>query len=237
MPPITFQILCKTIDRLLRHQRQERQGSAFLQRRRHIRVRILLYQTLIWSECGLHFTRRQNTERTQYVGTTVSSSVGYRIESFDISNIEVLIYRIERVSQILIYQISKVSISCFVYRYRIELDCRTISTLHHSFAKLLTASLLYYHVPMCFFRDICTLLSAACRFFSRALGCGARRGPACAPRRKFGSRLGSVARALGVPSREILQAITGLLSAELEPSKTMEKPTCQLFCSTAVKGL
>ena len=68
--------------------------------------------------------------------------MGYRIESFDISNIEVLIYRIERVSQILIYQISKVSISCFVYRYRIELDCRTISTLHHSFAKLLTYRLL-----------------------------------------------------------------------------------------------
>ena len=34
--------------------------------------------------------------------------------------------------------------------------------------------------------------------FSRALGGGACRGPACTPRCKFGSRPGSVARALGV---------------------------------------
>ena len=60
--------------------------------------------------------------------------------------------------------------------------------------------------------------------FSRANGCGARKGPTCTPRRKFGSREGSVARALGVQSREIWQveAITGLLSAELELRKTME---------------
>ena len=64
---------------------------------------------------------------------------------------------------------------------------------------------------------------------SRALGCGARRGPVCTPRRKFGSRAGSVARALGAQSREIWQVITGLLSAELEPSKTMENPHASCF--------
>ena len=71
-------------------------------------------------------------------------------------------------------------------------------------------------------------------FFSRALGYGARRGAACTPRRKFESRAGSLARTLGVQSREISQVSTGLLSAELKPSKTMENPhtrTCQLFCS------
>ena len=57
---------------------------------------------------------------------------------------------------------------------------------------------------------------------SRALGCRARRGATCTPRRKFGSRVGSMARALGVRSREMWRVITGSLSAELEPSKSME---------------
>ena len=60
--------------------------------------------------------------------------------------------------------------------------------------------------------------------FSRALGCGARRGPACTPRRTSGRRAGCVARALGVQSCEIWQEITGLLSAKLDPSKTLENP-------------
>ena len=64
---------------------------------------------------------------------------------------------------------------------------------------------------------------------SRALGCGARRGLACTPRRMFRSRTGSVERALGVQSREISQEITGLLSAELELSKTMENPHVSCF--------
>ena len=45
------------------------------------------------------------------------------------------------------------------------------------------------------------------RVFSRALGCAAHRGPACTPRRECGSRLGSVACALGVQSRVIWQVI------------------------------
>ena len=57
--------------------------------------------------------------------------------------------------------------------------------------------------------------------FSRALGYRARLGPACTARRKFGSRTGFVARALGVQSREIWQVITGSLSAEIEPSTTI----------------
>ena len=56
---------------------------------------------------------------------------------------------------------------------------------------------------------------------SRALGCGARRGPACRQRRNFAFRACPVARAPGVQSCEIWQVITGLLSAELERSKTM----------------
>ena len=43
-------------------------------------------------------------------------------------------------------------------------------------------------------------------------------------RRKFGPRPGSVARALGVQSRANWQVITGSLSAEPEPRKTMETP-------------
>ena len=41
-------------------------------------------------------------------------------------------------------------------------------------------------------------------------------------RRKFGPRPGSVARALGVQSSASRQIITGSLSAELEPRRTME---------------
>ena len=44
-----------------------------------------------------------------------------------------------------------------------------------------------------------------------------------------GIRAGSVARALGGHSREIWQVIRGVLSAELELSKTMENP--QVSCS------
>ena len=60
--------------------------------------------------------------------------------------------------------------------------------------------------------------------FSRDLGCGARRGAACTPQRKFGSRPGFVARALGVQSREIWQVIAGSLSDQLEPTRPMENP-------------
>ena len=53
------------------------------------------------------------------------------------------------------------------------------------------------------------------RVFSRALGCGARRGPTCT-RCKCGSRPGSVARALDLQSREIWQLTRGSLSDELD---------------------
>ena len=49
-------------------------------------------------------------------------------------------------------------------------------------------------------------------------------GPACTPRRKCGSRPGSVMRALGVQSRAIWQVIAGSLSAELEPIRRIETP-------------
>ena len=60
--------------------------------------------------------------------------------------------------------------------------------------------------------------------FPRALDWGTRRGPACAPQRKCGSRPGSVARAVGVHSREIWQVIAGLLSDQLEPTRPMQTP-------------
>ena len=60
--------------------------------------------------------------------------------------------------------------------------------------------------------------------FSRSLGCGARRGADCIPRRMFGSRAGSVALALDTQSREIWQEIARSLSAEKKLSKILENP-------------
>ena len=65
--------------------------------------------------------------------------------------------------------------------------------------------------------------------FSRALGCGARRGPDCTPRRNFGSRAGSVARTLGVQSREIWLVTTGSLSDQLEPTGPMQNLENAIF--------
>ena len=48
-------------------------------------------------------------------------------------------------------------------------------------------------------------------------------------RRKFGPRVGSVARALCVQSRAIWRVITGSLSVQPEPHKTMENPYFSLF--------
>ena len=58
------------------------------------------------------------------------------------------------------------------------------------------------------------------RVFSRALGCGARRGPDCT-RYKCASRPGSVASALGVQSPQIWRVITGSLSAQPEQRRTL----------------
>ena len=82
---------------------------------------------------------------------------------------------------------------------------------------------------MCFFWDICTLFSGARGSFLAFSAAGHAEAPACTPRRKFGSRAGTVARTLGVQSHGIWQVITGLLSAELAPSKTMENPHVSCF--------
>ena len=66
------------------------------------------------------------------------------------------------------------------------------------------------------------------RVVSRALRCGASRGPACTPRRKRGSRPGSVARALGVQSRTIWQVVMGSCSATPDRSGPW-KPHVFLF--------
>ena len=67
--------------------------------------------------------------------------------------------------------------------------------------------------------------------FSRALDCGARRGPTGTRRRKFGSRVGSVARALGVRSREIWQVITGCAFRGARDEQDNGKPTRQRWSS------
>ena len=56
--------------------------------------------------------------------------------------------------------------------------------------------------------------------FSSGNGCETRRGPACTPRRKFGSRPGCVARALGVQSREIWPCNRTI--AVVEPTRPMQ---------------
>ena len=64
---------------------------------------------------------------------------------------------------------------------------------------------------------------------SRALRCGAHRGPACTPRCRFGSRPGSVARALGVQCHEIWHVVAGLLSDQLEPTGPVQPRKLYFF--------
>ena len=72
---------------------------------------------------------------------------------------------------------------------------------------------------------------------SRALGCGARRGARLYTTAQVWVQGGLRGACSGhSKSRNLANVITGLLSAELEPIKTMENPLCQLFLSTAVKG-
>ena len=56
-------------------------------------------------------------------------------------------------------------------------------------------------------------------------------GPGGTPRRKFGSRAGSVARGLGVQSREILQAIAGSAFRGARAKQNNGKSTCQFLRS------
>ena len=59
--------------------------------------------------------------------------------------------------------------------------------------------MIFYYVPHSLFSGIHTFIfSLPAAGFSRALGCRARKGPACTPRRRFGSRSGSVERDPGV---------------------------------------
>ena len=60
------------------------------------------------------------------------------------------------------------------------------------------------------------------RIFSRALGCGARGGGACALRCNFWPRPGSEAHVLGVRSRASWLLFTGLLFATPSLPRTME---------------
>ena len=62
----------------------------------------------------------------------------------------------------------------------------------------------------------------------------AHREPACTPRCKCEPRARSVARALGLRSREFWQITTGNHSDLLEPSRTMETPSFHIFLSAAV---
>ena len=92
-----------------------------------------------------------------------------------------------------------------------------------SCAKSTEASHVLYYVKLTFFPEYKTFLFRP-RVFCRALGCGERRGPDCTPRCKCGSRPGSVARVLGVQSREIWQVTTASLSDQLEPFRPVQTP-------------
>ena len=89
---------------------------------------------------------------------------------------------------------------------------------------------------------ICTIFglfasffSAPVVFFSRSRPRG-KQGGRLYTTAQAGSRAGSVARALGGPNREIWQVLTGLLSAELEPSKTMENQHAGHCCKAQKHG-
>ena len=73
------------------------------------------------------------------------------------------------------------------------------------------------------------------QLFPHALGCGARRGAGRVyTRHKFGPRMGSWARALGVQNCASWQVIAGSLSADPEPTRPMESPQISilsLFCA------
>ena len=88
-----------------------------------------------------------------------------------------------------------------------------------------------HYIPQVFLFFTFARFSPAPVVFSRALGCGAP-GAACTPRHKFGSREVPGAHALEVQSREIRQVLTGSLSVELEPRKTMENPYFSFFAFT-----
>ena len=66
------------------------------------------------------------------------------------------------------------------------------------------------------------------RVFSRAPGCGARRGPCLCTRRKFGPGPGTFWRALWA-FKANWPVLTGSLSAESEPCKTLETPHLSIF--------
>ena len=67
------------------------------------------------------------------------------------------------------------------------------------------------------------------RAFARALGCGARKGGARALWCKFGARPGSVARTLGIQSRELAFFHEIIAFRDAEAPRTMETPQFQLL--------
>ena len=86
---------------------------------------------------------------------------------------------------------------------------------------LCTKCRLFAHPPPVLFRP---------RVFPHALGCGARRGPACTLGANFGPRPGSVARALGVQSRDFWQLVAGLLSDQRElTTRPLKTPKISSF--------
>ena len=84
----------------------------------------------------------------------------------------------------------------------------------------------YYYVPMIFFWTFARFSPVPVGLFS----CSRLRssqGPACTPRYKFGFRTGSVARALGVQSREIWLGTHGVAFRGARAEQDNGKPTCQ----------
>ena len=95
--------------------------------------------------------------------------------------------------------------------------------------------LLYYMYASHFFWILAHFSPAAAGLFSRSWQRGAQEARLHTTA-QVRPRPGSVARALGVQTRQIWQVVTGSLSAELEPSKITENPHIGCF-ATAVRSL
>ena len=86
----------------------------------------------------------------------------------------------------------------------------------------------YVTLYKCVFFHIVIFLLPAEGLFSRSRHRGTQEGRPYY-RRKFGSRAGTVTRALRVQSRKVWHVIAGSVCAEIEPSKTMADPHVRCF--------
>ena len=105
------------------------------------------------------------------------------------------------------------------------------------------ATPIFHYVPICvclcfvlFFLHSHAFLRRAW-VFSRALGCGARRRPACTPRRNLWVPGGLRSACSGRSKLRNMARNHGVAFRGARAEQDNGKPTCQLFFSTAVKAL